>query len=517
MRRTLIVGLDGADPDRLFAGAQSGRLPNLGRLLARADAGWGPLTSTLPPMTLPAWASFLTGAPPGDHGIFDFADVDPGRGRLRFVDARDRALPTIPARLSAAGAKVGLFFFPSTWPPEPLSGGAAAGFDSPVATRIPRAAFRPSALHARARAWVGRDLAYADFSELRKGPRWEASAAAALLSGIEAKERFALGLLREDGPYDLFGILFGASDTASHHFWHLQDARSPRHDPAAAAASGDVVDAVYRRLDAALGAIRGAGAFERVIVASDHGFGGASDRVLHLNAFLAEAGLLRFRSRRGGGLRAGVAAALPSAWTDAVARRAPRALLERVEWRARYGHIDFARSVAWSEELGYAPSVRVLGPRRGEAIRRVEEALAAWRDTVDGRPIVAAAHRREDLHSGAFVGRSPDLLLELAQPEGYSYVVAPSGPGDRPQRRLRPHERRGRKGAGMAGSHRRDGVWIATGCGLEGAQVRREIAELLPAALADAEHVGSVDPGVPEDGAAPGALQRRLRSLGYLA
>jgi len=516
VRRTLIVGFDGADPRRLFSAAERGDLPHLARLLAGRDVGWGPLTSTLPPMTLPAWASFLTGAPPDDHGIFDFAAADPRSRRLRFVDARDRGLPTIPARLSAAGLKVGLFFFPSTWPPEPLSGGTAAGFDSPLATRIPPEAFHPRSLHTRARRWVGRDLAYADFSELRKGPSWELDAAAALLAGIEAKERFATELLREDGPYDLFGVLFGESDTASHHFWHLADPRSPRFDPARAEASGDVIDAVQRRLDAALGALTRAGGFERVIVASDHGFGGASDRVLHLNAYLADAGLLAFRAPRGGGLRGSVAARLPAAWAAAVARRAPRRVLERVEWRARHGHIDFDATTAWSEELDYAPSVRLTGPDREGTTRRVEEALARWRDPIDGGPVVARVHRRESLYRGAFAGRCPDLLIELRRPGGYSYVVAPSGPRDPAFRRGRRDELRGAKGRGMSGSHRRDGVWVASGCGLAGAGVRREIAELLPAALPDAPRV-TAPPVVDVEAPSSGALRRRLRSLGYLA
>jgi hypothetical protein len=190
-----------------------------------------------------------------------------------------------------------------------------------------------------------------------------------------------------------------------------------------------------------------------------------------------------------------------------------------MEWRARYGHIDFDRSLAWSEELNYAPSVRLsasVGERRDAVLRRVEASMIAWTDDVDGRSIVRAVHRREDLHRGAFVHRSPDLLLELSEPGGYSYVVMPSGPRDRPTARLQGDALRGAKGRGMTGSHRRDGVWIAAGAGLEGRGVRREIAELLPACLGGAP-LGVVATGVVEaPRAEPSALARRLRSLGYL-
>ncbi len=49
---------------------------------------YGRLRSTLPPMTLPAWSSFLTGRPPGEHGIFDFTWPEVAERRLHLVDAR---------------------------------------------------------------------------------------------------------------------------------------------------------------------------------------------------------------------------------------------------------------------------------------------------------------------------------------------------------------------------------------------------------------------------------------------
>lgn len=537
--RTLVVGLDGATPELLFGMVDRGELPALARL--RGRAAWGTLRSTLPPMTLPAWSSFLTGVEPGDHGIFDFFVRQPLTGRVRFIDARDRAVPTIPRLLSDRGLRVGTFLFPTTWPPEELTGGQVSGFDSPVATRVPRSACAPRSLHGRIRSLLGRDLAYADFSELRKGARWEERAAEALLRGIEDKERLAVHLVEDGPPYDLFAILFGEADTACHHFWNLADPLSPRHDPVRALEFGDVVAAVYRRLDAALGRLLSAGpGWDRVIVASDHGFGPASDRVLHLNSFLAQEGFLRWRRGSGpaGDLGRGLARLLPPRLLEETLRCAPRALLARWEGGSRWGRIDLARSEAFSDEASYAPSIRlnlagrdplgiVPGGMAGSASRemvvgRLERALLAWRDPICGGRVVRAVHRREELYPGPCVDRAPDLVLELETPGGCTYNLLPSGPGDAPVTRLPRDRWRGAKGGTMSGSHRRDGVYLMSCPPGERGERELEIARLLPTWLRSIgmdDLEGSAPPSPPRAGTAEGEprrLVRRLRSLGYL-
>jgi len=505
-----------------------GELPTLASL--RQRAAWGRLRSTLPPMTLPAWSSFLTGRDPGEHGIFDFF-VREGDG-LRYVDARDRATPTVPRLLSDRGWRVGTFLFPTTWPPEPLSGGQISGFDSPVATRVPPSAFSPPELHGRVRRLLGHELAYADFSELRKGRRWEERAAASLLRGVEDKERLCLGLLEQGPPYDLFAVLFGEVDTACHHFWHLADPLGPRHDPGGAREHGDLVAAVYRRLDGALARLLEAGpGWDWVIVASDHGFGPASDRVLHLNAFLAGQGFLRWSRRpRLPGLARTLAGVLPPTLLEAALRRAPAGLRAGAEGRVRWGRVDLARSEAFSDESSYAPSVRLgsVVPRGPEAaasreslVRRLERALLGWRDPICGGRVVRAVHRREDLYGGPCRDRSPELILELETPGGASYSLLPSRPGDEPVVALPRSRWRGAKGGTMSGTHRRDGVYLLAGPGVEPGERRLGIAELLPAWLrAIGEAALLPDPGsgpsAPTPDVEPALLARRLRSLGYL-
>uniref|UniRef100_UPI00321BD58C alkaline phosphatase family protein n=1 Tax=Mycolicibacterium poriferae TaxID=39694 RepID=UPI00321BD58C len=63
----------------------AGRLPNLAR--AMREGAYAPLPSVVPPVTFPAWSSFMTGLEPGRHGLFDFTQKLSGNYRIRFVNA----------------------------------------------------------------------------------------------------------------------------------------------------------------------------------------------------------------------------------------------------------------------------------------------------------------------------------------------------------------------------------------------------------------------------------------------
>ena len=67
--RVCVIGLDCAPPELVFDRWRD-ELPNLRRLM---DSGvWGPLESTIPPITVPAWMSMMTGKDPGTLGVYGF-------------------------------------------------------------------------------------------------------------------------------------------------------------------------------------------------------------------------------------------------------------------------------------------------------------------------------------------------------------------------------------------------------------------------------------------------------------
>lgn len=451
MARFLLIGLDGAEPSLLKPWMDDGCLPNLARLRDRGACL--PCASTTPPVTFPAWTTCVTGVNPGRHGIFDFTETVPGRHALRFINSTFRKAPALWEALSDAGKRVGILGVPGTYPPEAVNGFMVAGFDSPVASRVDRSFVSPPAFFEEVKDWR-----FADFQEHHIGPGWHAKALEALLRKLEDKEAIALRMLSRE-PWDFFMVVFGESDTVSHHFWCFHDPASPRRQPG----FEDAIRRVYMRLDAAVGRlVETAGEDVVVGVVSDHGFGGAGTGVVHLNNWLAEQGLLRFRGKGRSLVKRLALSCVPPRLRGGLFRRFQR-LAANAESRSRFGGIDWGNTLAWSEELNYFPSVRVsLRGRepRGQVHPADYDAFVAdlcARLTAWGP--VAKAWPRAEIYDGPHVERAPDIILELALEGGYSHSCLRSRGGP-PFRRIGPDEYLGGKERGMTGNHRDPGVLL---------------------------------------------------------
>src|SRR5664279_4171169 len=72
-KAVIVLGVDGMDPN--FVERHWSALPNLRRL--RDLGGLTRLATTTPPQSPVAWATFITGTDPAEHGIFDFVHRDP--------------------------------------------------------------------------------------------------------------------------------------------------------------------------------------------------------------------------------------------------------------------------------------------------------------------------------------------------------------------------------------------------------------------------------------------------------
>lgn len=75
IKRAVIVGLDGLDPDLVARFMAEGKLPFLQKLSEKGC--FQKLGTTFPAMSPVAWSSFATGVNPSKHGIFDFLTRDP--------------------------------------------------------------------------------------------------------------------------------------------------------------------------------------------------------------------------------------------------------------------------------------------------------------------------------------------------------------------------------------------------------------------------------------------------------
>ncbi len=453
MKRFLLIGLDGGELSLLTPWMDAGHLPHLAAL--RQQGTCQALASTRPPVTFPAWTTCVTGVNPGRHGIFDFTETCPGDYAIRFINQTHRRVPALWNILDGTDKRSCVLGVPGTYPPEPLNGVMVSGFDSPVCTGVDRSFVYPAARYSQVKDWR-----FADFQEHHIGPGWHAAALEKLLTGIESKTRCAEALLAEE-PWDFFMMVYGESDTVSHHFWLFHDVNSPRHRPG----FEDAILRIYQKLDAAVGRLMAAAGEEVVVgIVSDHGFGGAGTGVVHLNNWLAEEGYLQWREGgRESLLKQWALSLTPESWRGALFRRFG-GLAAKAESQARFGRIDWAHTLAWSEELNYFPSIRLnLAGREPEGQVRPEDyeaVVAELCDALNAWEPVARAVPRGACYDGPETERAPDIIVELALEAGYSPACLRSTPGGPVTRRLEEDEYLGGKERGMNGTHRDAGILL---------------------------------------------------------
>ena len=276
-KRLFIISLDGVPFSFLTAGIAAGRFPRIAEL--------GPpvrMDSVLPPISAVAWTSFSTGVNPGEHGIFGFVDRDPATMRMRLINARDIAVPTLWHRLSAAGKRVIAMNVPMTYPPPTIDGTIISGF---LAPDLPRAVVPATILPRLERIGYRIDpdhtLGLSDRSRYLEQIR----------ATFAARQKAVFELIRE--KWDLFMVHVMMTDRINHFFW------ADGGDPAAEfhsdfwefyAAVDRFVGEVMVRLPAGTD----------LLLLSDHGFCRLHYEV-NVNAYLAVGGFLRFR-RAGNGL-----------------------------------------------------------------------------------------------------------------------------------------------------------------------------------------------------------------------
>ncbi|HEY0025992.1 MAG TPA: alkaline phosphatase family protein [Longimicrobium sp.] len=373
----MVIGLDCADPDLVFHRWLE-HLPNLRRVL---QAGvHGPLRSSTPPITVPAWMSMVTGKDPGELGFYGFRNrADHGYERLSLVTSASVHEPTVWDLLGAAGKRSVVIGVPPSYPVRPVRGELVSCFLTPEAAQQWT---HPHALSAEIRRLVGDYMVdVRGFRTDRK--RW-------LLEQIYemTEKRFTVArhLLRSR-QWDFFMMVEMGTDRIHHGFWQYMD---PDH--VLYPGPNEFEDAIfqyYRRVDELLGGLlEFADDDTRVLIVSDHG-AKRMDGGIAINEWLIQQGYL-------------------------VLKRYPDrpTKFEQLE-------VDWPRTRAWSEGGYYARlflNVRgrepqgAVDPAEYESVRRrIGEELEALGDE-QGRPIGTRVVVPSEEYA-ALNNVAPDLLL----------------------------------------------------------------------------------------------------------
>src|SRR5437870_1099511 len=425
--RALVFGVDAATFEVIDPLVAAGKMPALAGLMARGvRAG---LRSTWPPVSAPAWVTFLTGKQPGKHGVFNFQNFDSrhysGFSETLVNSSYFSGRTLLDHAAGTAGVRTLSYRIPMTYPPWDVPNGVVvSGFPLPDRRRT---YVRP--VEAEAELGPASPLSYDQTAAAMKSLD---------VAALDASNRVELeGLERAVGRYVARGFelvigFTGIPDTLHHAFWAFHDPRSPLHDPAAPPALRTIIERAYVEIDAAIGRLTsGLDDDTAVIVISDHGGGPAPFRHVNLYAFPAARGYLE----RAGAGRARVATtvgrvlergrlALPGRlWLkrrmpERLGRslRALRKATGAIAWertRAYAIPIHYPVSGVWVNLIGRQPKGIVAPGEEYEQLRRtLVRELAELRDPDTGAPLVARVALREEVYAGAHVASAPDLIVE---------------------------------------------------------------------------------------------------------
>jgi predicted AlkP superfamily phosphohydrolase/phosphomutase len=543
MSRVLVIGIDGGTFDLIQPWVEAGDLPNLNQLMT--EGAHGPLESTLPPVTAPAWTTFATGKNPGKHGVFDF--IRPIGGEFDMVNATSIRAPTLWQILSKADHTVGVMNVPVTYPPSKVNGFVIGGMLSPVGGTFTY----PADLLDRYSDLL---RPYRIAPSVQYKPGKETQFAADLLDLVERRGEYALQLMA-DFPQDFLMFHFQATDVAQHAFWKFVDATHPDYDQQTASRFGPALKQIYQRIDDFIGQM-----LDRVpddtsiVVMSDHGFG-SLHYVVNLNLLLLDQGLLSLKRGAWTRFKAGLfhAGITPASIWHLIEQTGLQNYVWQVSKSTRnkvvsrflsFDDVDWSRTLAYSighigqvflNLKGREPQGIVAHGLEYESVRhQVIQALESLRHPETNLPLVDKVVPGDQVVHGPYAQRSPDLHVVM---DGYRTIAFPLFATDNNlvTRQIR----------GDSGCHRLHGILVVSGPEIgAGVKVKNaRIVDLAPTilhlmglpvpedmdghVLAEAltssrpieySAVGAADESI-EVGLSPeetAEVEDRLRALGYL-
>ena len=425
-RRVLVIGLDSATFDLIKPWAQGGYLPNLKRLMTEGCSGL--LASTIQPYTPSAWVTFMTGVNQGKHGIFDFMRRRSGTYDTEMLNATHIGAPTVFEIASQAGLNVVAVNVPYTYPPRPVKGVVISG---PFAPNVVREAVYPPEKYPEIQAVVPDYAITPEYNPYVPEPL--ADYKRKLIQEIESRETLSLHLMRRE-PWDLFMVVFMATDMVQHVFWNKPESLTPN----AMEAQPHVIRDIYQRVDQAIGSLLAQIDAERnqkattVMVVSDHG-AGPLRAVVNLNSWLAQQGYLRFQKSSVGQLQAAALANISRTYRRFLPGRLRRWVQTVVGGRRVYQvrnalFSSIAAGIDWPNTRAYAfgaygdihinlegrepQGIVKAGAEYESLCQEIAAAISGLREPATGAPIVKRVHRRDELYTGDFVISAPDLVIE---------------------------------------------------------------------------------------------------------
>jgi predicted AlkP superfamily phosphohydrolase/phosphomutase len=437
MSKVLVIGLDGATFDLIDPWVEQGKLPVLAKCLKEGTRS--NLLSTPLSNSAQAWSSFITGKNPGKHGIYDFFESRTDSYGVRFLNASFRKGRSLWRLVSDSGKKVGVMNVPMTYPAEAVNGVFLSGLDSPG---IDSNFTYPRGLIEEINQQVGRYILEPGiWGYIRRGR--PDIALQKLLEMVRIRTATARYLMKSR-DWNLFVVVYTATDKVQHHFWKYIDPTRPEYH--ADLSYSDAIFQVYQEIDKSIKILLETAGEASVIIMSDHGAGPSSRRTMYINRWLNKEGFLHSKdSGKISGRFGRIKYNLLEKTSNEIKRILPRKTKEfmlrlfpeirnKIDSVLLLPGIDWSRTKAYSRENHPAVFINTAG-REAEGIVKPGQQYEDVRNQIieklknlscpeTGHHIVGQIFRREDIYHGPESFKAPDIIFQWNQS---LYIHRPSG------------------------------------------------------------------------------------------
>jgi predicted AlkP superfamily phosphohydrolase/phosphomutase len=432
-QRVFVIGLDGATFDLLDPWIAEGRLPFLQKFLQ--GSSYGRLESTIPPISPPAWTSFMTGVNPGKHGIYDFMAFKPNSFEKVLVNSTHIRSKRFWDLAGEKGKKSIILNIPLTYPPHRVDGVMISGIPLP-----PKGQFiYPEEMERELEEKVGIWRVDVEGDRFRNFD--EAAFLREIDRGLETRFRVADYFLSTK-RWDLFILVIMETDMVQHLLWEERER---------------CLFPLYKKIDDRIGTLlKKLREEDIVVILSDHGFGPVR-KTLYLNTWLKKKGFLKSRKE----------------WThhadgsepEIYQRKGGPSILRRVRRLLKKPKqiIDWRRTEAYFFDTGQLQGIGInlkgrepegiVIPEKYEALRqRIIDEMGGLVDEAEGTKVIERVFRREEIYQGPYVKTAPDIVFI----PNYEYIMSS---------RIREGTFKERKDG--RGVHRLHGIFMIRGAGIK--------------------------------------------------
>lgn len=411
--KVVVIGLDGATFDIINPLIAEGKLPNLNKIFNSGIKA--SLFSTIPPVSAPAWISFLTGKNPGKHGVLGFQHYNMSKYNCfehGIVTSKQFAHNTIFDILTKYKKRSIAFQIPLTYPAWPIEGLMVSGYPTPDQTKA---------------------FTYPEDLSEEIGELYEYKSDQMASGSAEEKVRiYSKGLdrvsqkvekLLTNEDYDLFVYVNNLTDWVQHKFWKYQFNNN-------GCEKNDYIDYFYIKLDEKIGNIINLlDEDTTLLLMSDHGAGARPTKFLNINYILRTKNLLTPKSNK-----VSIFTKTTKYWFEWVKEYFPMRYWTKARFSESFREMVlntrvYKNNINWKETKAYRVPLAYpytgininLEGRQEQGIVKEEDFKKLKKETFDilkeyadkYPQYIESIHYQEDIYKGKNICQTPDIIIEL--------------------------------------------------------------------------------------------------------